>query len=234
VQAAGLLASRRGTQVSRPEWLTLNLRNPRERLSPTTSDPRTRSVRCWAEREGRVRRERHRGLSLPRWKDWSGLVLRRWLRPGRFLGCLLNAVRRALGGRLPDGPSPAVEVVDQLVLLGLRSSASRTATRERAPQHDRFGSRKHEVDLLRLDANEAVAAPNREPLRSVVALVEYDVLDEAFIAERRPNPVALAVAKPIARSECRWALRSAQSILYVSKRRRNSWAERRWRRCAPA
>jgi len=131
----------------------------------------------------------------------------------------LNAVRRALGGRLPDGPSPAVEVVDQLVLLGLRSSASRTATRERSPQHDRFGSRKHEVDLLRLDANEAAAAPNREPLRSVVALVEYDVLDEAFIAERRPNPVALAVAKPIARSECRWALRSAQSILYVSKRR---------------
>ena len=132
----------------------------------------------------------------------------------------LNAVRRALGGRLPDGPSPAVEVVDQLVLLGLRSSASRTATRERAPQHDRFGSRKHEVDLLRLDANEAAAAPNRKPLQSVVALVEYDVLDEAFIAERRPNPVALAVAKPIARSECRWALRSAQSILYVSKRRR--------------
>jgi hypothetical protein len=87
--------------------------------------------------------------------------------------------------------------------LGLRSSASHTATRERAPQHDRFGSRKHEVDLLRLDANEAAAAPNREPLRPVVALVEHDVLDEAFVAERRPDPVALAVAKPIARSECR-------------------------------
>jgi len=32
-----------------------------------------------------LRRERHRCLSLPRWKDWSSLVLRRRLWPGSLL-----------------------------------------------------------------------------------------------------------------------------------------------------
>ncbi len=140
---------------------------------------------------------------------------------------------------LPGRPSRSYDA-----FIGLRSSASRSATRERVAQHDRFGSRKHEVDLLRLDADDPAAAPHGEPFWPLAAFVEHDVIDEAFVAERRPDPVALAVAKPIAIFEkCRWGPPSGvsarpvaayrlsfgrpvpatfTSILYVSKRPRKA------------